>query len=423
MDAAPSDSDEFARVLDGERSRNSRQMALARFVAASAIFALSLGFTAVYPDFIGANRPAMIAYVLAAGIIVWARRRSPRIARLHTLTIPLLDMPMVFMLLYLAAQRLHAAGFHSDAASLPFQGTIFFALLILLASLSLEVLQIYLAAAVAMVFQTVLFILERPDFLFMMMQCVLTLGFTAALCMYARSRTISLVSTVARENLRRDRLSRYFSPQVAEHLAEQGESFGAGEIREVSILFADIRDFTALAERLDGREVVATLNEFHACMVNLLFSFGGTLDKYLGDGIMAYFGAPVARPDHAEQAVRCALAMQGELPHLNGVRAQRGKPALRMGIGVHTGKVVLGDVGAPRRREYTVIGDTVNVAARIEQLTKTLGVPVLVSEETRQRVPGIEFTPADTVSVKGKSLPIRTHVPHEGNRSPLPWNP
>lgn len=417
MDKVMPEPDEFGRVLDEERSRNSRLIALARFVAASAILALSVAFSTFSPDFIGANHPALVTYVLAAGAIVWARRRSPRVARLHTLTIPLLDMPMVFMLLYFSAQRLHAAGVHSDAAALPFQGTIFFALLILLASLSLEMWQIYLAAAVAMVLQTVLFILERPDFLFLNMQCVLTLGFTAALCAYARSRTVSLVDAVARQNLERERLSRYFSPQVAKHLEQQPESFGAGEIREVTVLFADIRDFTALAERLESKAVVATLNEFLAEMVDVLFAFGGTLDKYMGDGIMAYFGAPVSHPDHAGQAVRCALAMQRRLGQLNRTRAQRGEPGLRMGIGVHTGEAVLGDIGAPRRREYTIIGDTVNVAARIEQLTKLLGVPILVSEETRRQVQGIEFTPAEALPVKGKSEPIRTHVPQPCDES------
>ncbi len=127
---------------------------------------------------------------------------------------------------------------------------------------------------------------------------------------------------------------------------------------------------------------------------------------------MAYFGAPAEQLDHADRAVRCALAMQAALDRLNTERVRRGAVALRMGVGLHSGRVVLGDIGAPRRRDYTAIGDTVNVAARIEQLTKRQGVPILVSEETRARVHGgVVFTPTEAVSVKGKAAPVRTYAP------------
>src|SRR5262249_5691049 len=160
---------------------------------------------------------------------------------------------------------------------------------------------------------------------------------------------------------------------------QHGALAETGETREVTILFADLRDFTSLSERLTGTQVVAMVNEFHGRMVSALFSHGGTLDKYLGDGLMAYFGAPVAS---ADRAVRCALAMQRALDALNVERTARGESALHMGIGIHTGTVVLGDIGAPQRREYTAIGDAVNVASRIQGLTKMHGVPILLSEET-----------------------------------------
>lgn len=405
-------SGEFDRVLAAERLINSRQIALMRFVATGGLLLLSLAFSAFVPGFIGASNGVLFAYVLGAAAIVWVRRRVTRINRFDGLTIPLVDMPMVFLLLHLGTHRLHAAGVHGDASAVPLQGAIFYAMLIFLASLSLEKWHTYAAAATGVVLQAVLIYLERPTALFIIFQLSMGLGIATALAIYARGRTVSLLDAVAREQHKRERLGRYFSPQVAAHLEERGEEFRAGESREVTILFADLRDFTALSEQLEGEAVVATLNEFHTCMVDQLFASGGTLDKYIGDGLMAYFGAPVARPDHAEQAVRCALAMQAALTQLNSGRARRGASPLRMGIGIHTGRVVLGDIGAPRRREYTAIGDTVNVAARIEQLTKVHGAPILVSEETRQQAgAAFRYTAAEPVRVKGKSEPLQTYVP------------
>lgn len=412
MNQPATTSAEFDRVIEAERLINSRQIALLRVAGASGAFLLSVGFSILAPGFVGAPNGALLVYALGAASILWVRWRAARTSRLDGLTIPLFDMPMVFLLLYLASQRLHAAGIDADASRVPLQVTVFYAMLIFLASLSLEVWQTYAAAVMAIVLQAALIYVDRPSELFVMAQLSMALGITTALAIYARGRVVHLVGAVVQEQRKRERLGRYFSPQVAAHLEEHAEEFGAGESREVTVLFADLRDFTALSESLDGKAVVTTLNEFHSGMVEQLFAFGGTLDKYMGDGIMAYFGAPVAQPDHAEQAVRCALAMQTELQRVNAERARRGAAALRMGIGLHTGRAVLGDIGAPRRREYTVIGDTVNVAARIEQLTKVHGEPILVSEETRQQAgTGFRYAPAEPVRVKGKSEPLQTYVP------------
>jgi adenylate cyclase len=157
------------------------------------------------------------------------------------------------------------------------------------------------------------------------------------------------IDRVADERLRRERLQRYFSPQVAAQLAEPSALGTAGQTCEVTILFCDLRDFTPMCETLPAPAVVALLNAFFERMVDVVFEHGGTLDKYLGDGLMAYFGAPVAQPDHAPRAVRCAVAMRAALGVLNGERD--GAAPLRMGIGIHTGPVVLGDIGAARRRD------------------------------------------------------------------------
>jgi adenylate cyclase len=149
-------------------------------------------------------------------------------------------------------------------------------------------------------------------------------------------------------------------------------------------------------------------------MVRTVFAFGGTLDKFLGDGMMVYFGAPVVQADHAERAVRCALAMTDELARWNVERVQRDEARLAMGIGIHSGTVIVGDIGAPGRREYTAIGHAVNVASRLQELTKARAASILVSGEVRRAVERLCFEPAGTVTVRGHSEPIAVFAPIAG---------
>ncbi|MEM7181763.1 MAG: adenylate/guanylate cyclase domain-containing protein [Spirochaetota bacterium] len=179
----------------------------------------------------------------------------------------------------------------------------------------------------------------------------------------------------------KEKMGRYFSPGVMEYISKDRQAIESRS-HNVTVLVSDIRGFTSLSEKLQAEEVVDLLNEYFAAMVKVIFRYNGTLDKFMGDGILAYFGAPVEREDHAELAIACAKEMQHVLQELNQKRNQRGELALQIGIGLHSGDVILGNVGSESRQEFTIIGNTVNIASRIESLTKEYQTELLISKDT-----------------------------------------
>ncbi|HEU5452304.1 MAG TPA: adenylate/guanylate cyclase domain-containing protein [Terriglobales bacterium] len=212
---------------------------------------------------------------------------------------------------------------------------------------------------------------------------------------------------LAEEDARRRALERFLAPEVVEMVAAdpQGIRLG-GANQKVTILFADIRGFTAMAENLPPETIVEVLNAFFTRVTDVIFEFGGTLDKYMGDAVMALFGAPLSKRDDAVRAVRAAVAIEQLMAELNRDARERGWPKLGVGIGVNTGIVTAGNIGSPRRLDYTVIGDPVNVAFRL--MSHALPAQVLVSADTAAEL-GSAFTLAalKPLLVKGKSEPLR----------------
>jgi adenylate cyclase len=186
---------------------------------------------------------------------------------------------------------------------------------------------------------------------------------------------------------RREQLLRFLPHDVVRGIDTGQIRLELGGIkREATILLSDLRAFTHMSEHRDPAEVVALLNEYFTAMAAVVRAHGGTIDKFIGDGMLAVFGVPVARDDHAVRAVEAARDMQRALVALNDRHRPAGRPTLSMGIAVHTGTVVAGNVGAPDRMEYTVIGDVVNLTARIEELNKRFGTSILLSASTWERV-------------------------------------
>ena len=222
--------------------------------------------------------------------------------------------------------------------------------------------------------------------------------------------TAALRDRIRHEQELRARLARYSSPAVVEQILKgpnSGEAAMAAEEREITVLFADLEGFTALAEKLPSAEVIRMLNRVFERLTEVVFSLEGTLDKFRGDGMMAFFGAPLAMDDHAERAVEAALRMQEALQEMSPQNPN--EHALRMRVGINSGPVVVGDIGSPQRKDYTAIGDVVNTASRLESEVATAG-QVVIGQSTWEYVRSrFDCKPLGELRLKGKEKTVRPY--------------
>lgn len=240
---------------------------------------------------------------------------------------------------------------------------------------------------------------------------LVTSGTLAALVRRARR----LVERQAAAERERANLSRYFSPNLVDELAQTDQPLGPTRQQPVAVLFSDLVGFTRLAETLPPDAVIALLREFHGRMQAAVFAHGGTVDKYIGDAVMATFGTPRGGPADATNALRAAVAMRNAVAAWNRLRAAAGHAAVRVGIGVHYGPVVLGDIGGESRLEFAVLGDTVNVASRLERVTRELGVEIVASDDVvaqarREGSDEVTLRQGPPQILRGRSAPVAIWV-------------
>jgi class 3 adenylate cyclase len=229
----------------------------------------------------------------------------------------------------------------------------------------------------------------------------------------------TVVENFIQEQREKRRLSRFFSPSVVREVVRHRDELALGSSRRlITVLFSDIRGFTSISEKLSPEDVAELLREYLTRLTEAVFKHGGTVDKYVGDAVMALYNAPFDQPDHAVQAVRTGLEFQGIVKALSDHwEAKCGSP-LKNGVGINTGEAVVGTLGSIQRLEYTAVGDAVNVASRLEGLTKDFASPVVVSESTYQEVKHLfQGRYLGEVTVKGREFPVKIYaVEHEEKR-------
>jgi len=230
-----------------------------------------------------------------------------------------------------------------------------------------------------------------------------------------------VMEDISQEKRIKSMMCRYMAQGIVDQLLQSGEIKLGGQRKDVTVMFSDIRSYTTLTEGMTAEDVVTMLNEYFEVMVNAVFEYHGTLDKYIGDALMAVFGSPMSLPDHAWYAVQCALEMRKCLVKFNEQQIAKQRKPIKIGIGVHSDQVVSGNIGCSRRMEFTAIGDGVNLASRLEGASKQYGCDIVISEETYNRCADrIYARELDFIIVKGKTKAVKIYEVIDLKTNPLP---
>ena len=307
----------------------------------------------------------------------------------------------------LIANMLNSDFLRRDDRTLALDGFI-----IILCGLGIGVLSRWGAVAASVVAAAMLGVLALVDYIaFVRFGLWLNFLFPATTIMltFAIILAVKYAVELRRERWIRQAFSRYLHPDVVDELCRSEAALRlGGEERELTVLFLDVREFSALAERLTAPQLVALMNEFFTAMTEVVLAHRGMLDKYIGDSLLAVFGAPLPDRHHALRACRAALDMRAALSALHVRWRADDQPCLEMRIGISTGRMVIGNMGSERRFDYTVMGDEVNVASRLEAANNAFGTDILVSATTMEAANGpLTFSPRGQIAVKGRQQPVR----------------
>jgi len=299
----------------------------------------------------------------------------------------------------------------------PFQaepfGGLFWSTLAVLVALALALPQVRAMAASALaIVATFLIVLLHYRFAPAVPSVPVEFLLLIVVVLYAIHMAMSYIVEVRDRKRFASLLSQYVPPELAAAFSRDPLSMGlAGEEREVSVLFCDVVGFSAISERLESSQVAEWLNGFFGLTSRIVVRYRGTIDKYMGDSIMAVWGAPARSETHAFDALGAAIDISREIEELNEEYRRKGWPVVELGVGISTGRANVGPLGSEYRMDYTVVGDTVNVAQRLEAQTRKYRVPVIVSGTTAAAIPDMLFRELDTVKVKGRTQPVTMHEP------------